>query len=55
MLCLWGAWAIWHVTAPVSHLSHRVVAMAPLRAVQDPGNQATEEDVDEGGRFALEG
>ena len=49
-----GCVAIWHVTTPVRFLSHRVVAVAPLKAVhQDPGNEA-QKVADEDNKFTLE-
>ena len=58
LLILWhamsvGCVGIWHMTGPLRHLSHRVLAVAPLRAVQNLGNEAPETGVEDG-MFALE-
>ena len=47
-----GCVAIWHVIVPIRPLNRRVVAVVPLRVVQDPCNQAQEADKAEDDRFA---
>ena len=53
LMILWhamsmGCMAIWHVTVPFRRLSHRMVAVALLRAVQYPGNDAQETEAEDG-------
>ena len=48
-----GCMAIWRVTVPIRLLNHKLMVVAPLRAIQDPGNQAQEEDEAEDAKFAL--